>query len=162
MDDKLAILEQIMPKAMLRALTVEAIEATPPECIVDDLIAIHDFPFKVGRESRVAEINGRMEPIERPKREGDYRPVNDIYLLDRGELLNISREHFQIERRDEGFYLIDRGSVCGTKIDEVSVGGKNVGGESKLKDGDVIGVGAKGTPYFYRFISFVEYKVSKS
>ncbi len=159
MDEKLAILENHLPKAMLKALTPEAIAATPLADIDGDLIAIKDFPFRVGRESRVVQISGRLEPIDRPKKDISSKPNNDLYLIDRGHLLNISREHFQIEQRGDGFYLVDRGSACGTKLQDTALGGEDTGGAVQIYDGDVIGVGAKATPYLFKFISFTEYQI---
>lgn len=159
MDEKLTILENHLPKAMLKALTPEAVEATPAIDIDGDLIVIYSFPFRVGRESRVAQINGRLEPIDRPKKDINSKPNNDLYLIDRGHLLNISREHFQIERREGEYYLVDRGSACGTKLHGTALGGDDKGGTIKITDGDVIGVGAKATPYLFKFISFDEYKI---
>lgn len=158
MEDKLNILKKHLPKAALLALTPEAVEAVPLPQIEDDLILMHHFPYKVGRESRVKQIDGRLERVERPKKD-DSEPNNDLYLVDRGHLLNISREHFQIEQRDGAFYLVDRGSACGTKIGRESVGGDDTGGAQLLNDGDIIAIGAKSTPYVYRFISFTEYDV---
>jgi len=159
MDEKIAILENHLPKAMLKALTPEAIAATPGADIDGDLIAIKNFPFRVGRESRVAQINGRLEPIDRPKKDMNSKPNNDLYLIDRGHLLNISREHFQIEQREDGFYLVDRGSACGTKLQDTALGGEDEGGAIKIDDGEVIGVGAKATPYLFKFISFADYQI---
>ncbi len=76
-----------------------------------------------------------------------------------GHLLNISREHFQIEQREGEYYLTDRGSACGTKLRDITLGGEDTGGTVKLQDGDVIGVGAKGTPYLFQFVSFNEYRI---
>ncbi len=159
MDEKLTILNNHLPKAMLKALTPEAIGATPSEHIDGDRIAIMNLPFKVGRESRVVKVKGRLEPVDRPKKDIGSKPNNDLYLVDRGHLLNISREHFQIELREEGYYLVDRGSACGTKLQDISLGGEDLGGSVKLKDGDVIGVGAKSTPYLFQFVSFDEYQI---
>ncbi len=158
MDDKLELLNQFLPKAMLQALTPEAKEAIPAHLLRGDLIAIADFPYRVGRESRVTKINGRLETLERPKKD-DSPPTNDLYLLDRGHRLNISREHFEIKKGSAGYFLVDRGSACGTKIEGRNVGGDDTGGSTELHDGDVIAVGAIGTPYVYRFLSFDEYCV---
>lgn len=156
MDHKLAILTDSLPKAMLQALTPEARDAVPPNSIKGDCIAIYAFPFRIGRESRVQKINGRLEKLERPKRD-DGPPTNDIYLVDRGHRLNISREHFQIIRDEGGYTLVDRGSACGTKIDGRNVGGDDSGGSAQLHDGDEIAIGTTGTPYVFRFITFDEY-----
>ena len=160
MDEKKEILERYLPKAALKALTGDAVEAVPVNHIDEDLIVIREFPFKVGRESRVAKINGRLEAIERPKKDMNSKPNNDLYLIDRGHLLNISREHFQIELRDDGkFYLVDRGSACGTRVGEVVLGGEDKGGVTELVDGDTVCVGTGNSPYLYRFISFLEYRI---
>jgi len=158
MDNKLEILTDCLPKAMLQALTPEAIEAIPPHVLRGDMIAIYAFPYKIGRESRIVKINGRLERMERPKKD-DSAPTNDLYLIDRGHRLNISREHFEIIKSEEGYVLIDRGSACGTKIEGHNVGGEDIGGKGELHDGDTIAVGAVGTPYIFRFLSFAEYSV---
>jgi len=159
MDEKITILNNHLPKAMLKALTPEAIGATPSTYIDGELIVIMNFPFRVGRESRVAMVKGHLEIIERPKKDIGNKPNNDLYLVDRGHLLNISREHFQIELREGEYYLVDRGSACGTKLQDSSLGGEDSGGALKLQDGDVIGVGAKNTPYLFQFVSFNEYQI---
>ena len=158
MDYKLAILQEGLPKAILKPMTAEAAEAVSANIIVNDLIYIKKLPFRVGRESRVVRVNGRLERVERPK-EDDSEPNNDLYLVDRGHRLHISRKHFQIEKRDEKYYLVDRGSACGINIGGESLGGDDVGGETLLHDGDIIGVGTIGTPYIFQFISFDDYEI---
>lgn len=160
MDAKDVMLAEIAPKAVLKALTPETMEAVPQALLVGDKVVIREFPFKVGRESRVRKVDGKVERIERPKRD-DRDPTNDLYLVDRGHLLNISREHFQIEKNGDGYILVDRGSACGTKIDETRVGGADQEGRQVLRDGDVIAVGAKGTPYRFQFIAFDEYEICR-
>jgi hypothetical protein len=156
MDHKLEILANTIPKAMLQPLTPEAVEAVPAHLLRGDMIAIYTFPFKIGRESRVKKIDGRLERMERPKKD-DSAPTNDLYLVDRGHRLNISREHCEIVKSEHGYALVDRGSACGTKIEGRNVGGDDTGGAAVLHDGDVIAVGAIGTPYVFRFLSFDEY-----
>lgn len=160
MDEKETILMDVLPKAVLQALTPEAREAVQSAQLVGDAVVILDFPFRVGRESRIRKIDGRIERIERPKgKEGP--PNNDLYLVDRGQLLNISREHFQIEKVTDGYVLVDRGSACGTRVGEELVGSGDMGGRSILRDGDVIAAGTKGTPYLFRFYSFDEYEIRR-
>ena len=152
MDDKQAILKLLLPKAVLKPLTPEAEQAVPDGMIQSGLISIRKFPFRVGRESRVMLVEGKIRRIERP-RLGGREPNNDLYLIDSGELLNISREHFQIERTGEGYVLVDRGSACGTMVGAIRVGANDAGGSVPLKDGDTIGIGTESTPYRYTFIS---------
>ena len=156
--DKLRLLSEIVPKAMLQALTPEALEAIPAASRHGQLVAIHAFPFRVGRESRVVKVNGRLESIDRPKKDNSP-PTNDLYLVDRGHRLNISREHFEIRREEDGYCLVDRGSACGTLVSGTSVGGDDRGGAMALGDGDTIAVGIDGTPYVYRFLTFDEFSL---
>lgn len=158
MENKINFLQENLPKAALKALTPQAIEATPIDDLEDDCIIIRHVPFRIGRESRVVNIDGRLERVERSKR-GNSNPNNDLYLIDSGHRLNISREHLLIEKRNEQFFLVDRGSACGTKVEGENVGGDDFGGSVQIKDGDVIAVGAAGTPYVFTFITFEEYEI---
>jgi pSer/pThr/pTyr-binding forkhead associated (FHA) protein len=154
--DKLTLLMESLPKAMLQALNPETKNAVPQALLRGDMVMISKFPYKIGRESRVIRISGRLERVERLKKD-DSPPNNDLYLVDRGEFLNISREHCQIEKNADGYLLVDRGSACGTKVGGTAVGGDDQGGSVALQDGDIIAVGSFGTPYLFRFISFDEY-----
>jgi hypothetical protein len=161
MDHKLTLLTANLPKAMLQALTPQTLEAIPSHLLRGDLVAIYAFPFRVGRESRVVEINGKLVRMERPGKD-DTTPTNDLYLVDRGHLLNISRDHFHILRSAAGYMLVDQGSACGTKIDGRNIGGSDAGGVAELPDGAVIAVGTADTPYVFRFLSFDEYQVVRT
>jgi hypothetical protein len=158
MDEKIRILETITPLAVLKAITPEAKKAVPQSLLEEGIVSIRKFPFRVGRESRVKKINGRLERIERP-RLNNGRPSNDLYLIDDGHLLNISREHFQIDKNDNDYFLFDRGSACGTRIGRAIAGGQNSCGSLSLKDGDIITIGAKGSPYLFQFITLDEFEI---
>lgn len=154
MEDKLAILKILLPKAVLKAMTPEAAEAVPRGQIESGLIRIQQFPFRVGRETRITIVDGAPMILDRRLKTGQMKPNNDLYLHDSREALNISREHCQIERTaDGGYVLVDRGSACGTLLNGVSIGGDDAGGSVPLKDGDVIGIGTESTPYRYTFIT---------
>lgn len=152
MNDKQKILEQVMPRAVLKALTVEAMEAVPSSQRVGEYVVIRSFPFRVGRESRLRRTDGRIERIERAKM-AEREPGNDLYLLDKGKLLNISREHLQLEKTSGGYQLVDRGSACGTRVAGRSVGGEARGGRCELQDGDEIVFGTGSSPYRFTFHS---------
>lgn len=152
MDEKRKILELLFPKAVLKPLTPQAHEAVPVGMQVKGLVTIHEFPFKVGRESRTTMVDNRLHRLERPVVPGT-RLNNDLYLLDSGDLLQISREHFQINKTVDGYLLVDRGSKCGVSINGKRVGGQSGEVEMKLNDGDVIGIGTVQTLYLFTFIA---------
>lgn len=86
------------------------------------------------------------------RRNTDASPSNELYLLDHEEFLNISREHFQIDRKPDGSYeVIDRGSTCGTIVDNVAGGGHGKPTHLPLRHGSVIRVGTPSSPYVFRF-----------
>jgi hypothetical protein len=159
MEDKKTFLLGRLPRAVLEPLTPETVEAVPEDRMEDGCLVIHHFPFRIGRESRVAMVKGRLERVERPGK-GSGKPNNDLYLVDRGHRLNISREHFLIEKNDSGYLLVDRCSACGTKVNGENVGGEDFGGSTPIRDGDVISIGAAGTPYVLRFVTFEEYEIT--
>jgi len=109
-------------------------------------IKIDKLPFRIGRESRMAFVKGEMVYMER--RKGGLTTNNELYLLDDGELLNISREHLQIERgEDGGFRIHDRGSACGTQVDGHAIGGRDTPGSAPLYDDSEIIIGTPQSPY---------------
>lgn len=130
--------------AFLKALTPEA-----KESLGAIQIKIPRFPFRVGRESRSA----HGIPFPNSRRRQDSSPHNDLYLKDAREKLNISREHFQIECRNGSFYLVDRGSVCGTLVEGITIGKDRNGGEAPLGTGDVIIVGTSESRQAFKFIT---------
>ncbi len=155
MHDKKKILASLFPKAVLQAMTPEALAAMPAVLQATGMASMVAFPFRVGRESRVVMINNTLHRVERPTLKGSV-PNNDIYLLDAGEKLQISREHFLIEQDATGYVLTDRGSHCG-----LTVAGRRVGAgvglmSVPLRDGDLIAVGTADSQYVFAFITDFE------
>ena len=148
---KQSILNALSPKAVLKPMTEEAARAVPVGMIADGLIAIRQFPFRVGRESRFTYVNGEIRRMER-QRLGNQEPNNDLYLLDPIQPLHVSREHFHIDRTLDGYVIFDRGSACGTIVGGVEIGGKDSGGSIPIKDGETIIVGTSNSPYSYTFV----------
>jgi hypothetical protein len=128
-------------------MTPEAAEA-----MQKDEIVLRVFPFRVGRESRFTMVKkGKWLSAER--RDRFQPPNNDLYLIDRGKLLNVSREHFQIEQLEDGSYQIsDRGSTCGTIVGDVSLGGGSSRKSCPLRNGSVIVVGTENSPLSFKFV----------
>ena len=113
-------------------------------------VRITQFPFKIGRESRTAPP---ANPVLVELRLGVAPQLNDLYLLEPpwADLLQISREHFAIEYADDRFFLVDRGSACGTIVAGTRIGGHQKGGRTELRDGDEVIVGTDTSPYAFRF-----------
>ena len=152
MEDKKSILERVTPLAVLKPMTPEARNSINRNCLSHDFIGIWEFPFRIGRESRVETVNGKLVHAERNKI-GSGKPNNDTYLMDRGRYLQISREHFRIEKTDSGYTVFDRGSACGTIVNSQGIGGEDRGGTHALKDRDIIKIGAEDSPYLFQFIT---------
>ena len=107
------------------------------------------FPYRVGRESRG--MHRTAYGIISERRDPGSRPSNDLYLVEPDEPLNVSREHFEIDRDGAGYILVDRASTCGTIVEGQTVGGDTRGGTRPLHDGDVIIVGTSRSPYAFKF-----------
>lgn len=152
MDEKQPTIQLTGSMAALKAITPEAKDSIPHGSLMEqDMVAIDQLPFRVGRESRSKEVEGKQIQTERSKL-GDRGPNNNLYLIDHCRPLHISREHFQIEVDSSGYILIDRGSACGTTVGSTTIGGHDSGGGTRLNDGDIIAVGATDTPYLFKFI----------
>lgn len=113
-------------------------------------VRVTHLPFKVGRESRVAPPANR---ILAELRLGVAPQLNDLYLVEPqwADYLHISREHFAIKYADNQFFLVDRGSVCGTIVAGKQVGGNRTRGRTELRSGDELIVGTAASPYVFRF-----------
>ncbi len=112
-------------------------------------LRLTSFPFRVGRESRSPLEAGVVVDSER--RRQAVAPNNDLYLWDPGRLLNVSREHFQIERSDSGeFFVRDRGSTCGTLVGNVRLGAGGPESCVLLPDNTIV-VGTPQSPFVFRF-----------
>jgi predicted component of type VI protein secretion system len=128
--------------AYLVALTPESMDA-----IQAQEINIPFLPFRVGRESRRRFMTEQGVVGERRKASP---PNNDLYITEVGDPLNVSREHFLIDRDPEGFFLLDRGSACGTLVEGALVGAGRPP-RAPLRDHHVIIVGTSFSRYIFKF-----------
>ena len=129
--------------ARLIALTEPARQALDaPEAVIER------FPFKVGRESRKA-AEESPRPIDR--RSDRAPPLNDIFLLEPADtpVHQISREHFLLVAEGEKYFLVDRGSACGTIVNGKTVGGDRKGGLTELPDRAQITLGSAASPFVF-------------
>ena len=130
----------------LRAMTPEARAA-----LQTNEVSLHRLPFRVGRECRVCMVEG--VPVVTERRKPSPKPSNDLYLIEPGKELNVSRKHFQIEEKvDGGYELVDTGSACGTIVDGQPIGGQDRGGRYNLKEDSVIIVGTSNSRLVFRFV----------
>ena len=94
-------------------------------------LLIATFPFVVGRETR--------DPLAR----------QDLAIFDSAPY-QISRHHVMFERDSQGFFLQDMGSKLGSKINEHMIGGGSDIDHHPIKNGDVLTLGGKNSPYVFR------------
>lgn len=160
--NKEEFLRKVLPKAALVAVTEEAKHTIKESNISDEVISITKFPFRIGRESRVKFENGMLIIQERHKINSGYEPNNDAYLVDAGQLLQISRKHFIIEKSGDKYFLTDVGSACGTYVNDTNLGGKDNGGRCELFDGDTIKIGTYDSKYIYKFFVLDNIKVQNT
>ncbi len=128
--------------------------ATTPEAIRAlrglTRVELTHFPFKIGRESRAPRpANGDLVEL----RLGVAPDLNDLYLIEPrwSDLVQISREHLQIEQDGQRFFVADRGSHCGTIVAGRLVGGNRSVGRTEVRHGDLIVVGNDRSDYIFRF-----------
>jgi pSer/pThr/pTyr-binding forkhead associated (FHA) protein len=112
----------------------------------DELVLPH-LPFKIGRENR---LNKLVNALERRIGTG-HKQLNDIYLVEDTEYVNVSREHLVIEEVQGRVQLRDLASACGTIVEGEILGGERAGGVAELHDHDVIIVGTSGSPFVFKF-----------
>ncbi len=120
------------PRVTLHPLTRRAAETLP-----DAGLAVPQFPFRIGRASEADE----REAMD----------LNDLWLLD-VKPFNVSRNHFAIDFWDGSQLVVkDRGSLLGTIVNEVRIGGRTNHRTAPLVEGDnVVIVGDPTSPYQFR------------
>jgi len=111
-------------------------------------INIPHFPFRIGRESR--RLKWTEQGLVGEKRRA-APPNNDLYLVEELEPMNVSREHFLIGRDDHGYFVLDRGSACGTLVEGEAIGAQTGNSRAPLHDHDVIIVGTSLSRFIFKF-----------
>lgn len=95
-------------------------------------VVVNKFPFRIGRAG--SDDDGPLDN-------------NDLVLQD-SHPYTVSRNHFAIERRSEGFFIVDRGSRVGTTVNGVHIGGKSESSEASLRSGEnSLHIGARGSHF---------------
>lgn len=134
------------PALILRSVTPTA------RLSIGDEITLNRFPFRVGREARKHPSPSGLRLLKERRELNPVVTTNELYVKDMGKPVNVSREHFQIEAKEDGsFELVDRGSACGTIVSDQVVGGNYTGGRCPLKFGDSIIVGTRESAIVFEF-----------
>lgn len=149
------LFNNLLPLAALVPVGEKALFALPDIHMRQGIAAIHAWPFRIGRESRILvdEKTGQIARLER-YRPGGFTTTNDLYLIDDGKHLNISREHLVIECHSGNFVVTDRKSACGFAVEDQHVGGEHKGGSHGLQHNQILTLGWKDSPWRFRFVDF--------
>ena len=145
------LINSFLPDAVLIPLTPEAEKSILDTKNVNKLIPMFEFPFKVGRESRMAE-NERGLFVKLRILSNVSKANNDVYLINNADSLEISKEHFQIEKRDDKYFIKDRHSTLGTKHNNEEVGKDKANNSYALEDKDIIKIGSSASKYEFQFL----------
>lgn len=145
------LIKSFLPNAVLVPLTPEAEKSILDMQTINKLVPMFEFPFKVGRESRMSE-NDRGLFVKLRILNNVSKPNNDIYLVNNTESLEISKEHFQIEKKDDIYFIKDRNSTLGTKLNDKEIGKDNANNSYILEDKDIIKIGSSDSKYEFQFL----------
>ena len=141
------LIKSFLPNAVLMPLTTAAEKSILNTQTQNKVIPMFEFPFKVGRESRMAQNDrGLFVKLRIPS--SISNPNNDIYLINNTENLEISKEHFQIEKKDDIYFIKDRKSTLGTKLNDKEIGSTS----HTLEDKDIIKIGSSDSKYEFQFL----------
>lgn len=126
-------------KAQSNQLQIELVPATTQarDALGRDSLAITKLPFRIGRSSTEA---------------GAFN-VNDLCLADQ-EPFQISRSHCAIEREGDRVFIQDRGSRCGTIVNNVAIGSQYTNLNADLVPGkeNTVVLGDDYSPYRFTII----------
>ena len=86
------LIKSFLPNAVLMPLTTAAEKSILNTQTQNKVIPMFEFPFKVGRESRMAE-NEKGLFVKLRIFNDISKPNNDIYLINNTENLEISKKH---------------------------------------------------------------------
>ena len=112
-------------------LTISGFNASSSDALGGGEMGISKFPFKVGRKNEIDDV--------------DVLSDNDLYLQDFPPF-NVSRNHFQIDKIEDRYVVVDRGSRLGTIVNGKKISMQNV---LKIGENKVI-VGQKISPFAFK------------
>lgn len=144
---KKELISSFVPEVVLLPITKEA----KVSLMDKKMIVINSFPYKIGRESRISESD-RGVFVKLRIFSSSINPNNDIYLVNSTQSLEISKEHFQIEKKDNKYYIKDRNSTLGTKLNDKEIGKEKINENFPLNDGDIIKIGSNNSEFQFQFL----------
>ena len=144
---KKELISSFVPEVVLLPITKEA----KISLMDKKMIVINSFPYKIGRESRISESD-RGVFVKLRIFSSSINPNNDIYLVNSTQSLEISKEHFQIEKKDNKYYIKDRNSTLGTKLNDKEIGKEKINEKFPLNDGDIIKIGSNNSEFQFQFL----------
>ncbi|CAM3961531.1 FHA domain-containing protein [Arcobacter cloacae] len=144
---KKELISSFVPEVVLLPITKEA----KVSLMDKKMIVINSFPYKIGRESRISESD-RGVFVKLRIFSSSINPNNDIYLVNSTQSLEISKEHFQIEKKDNKYYIKDRNSTLGTKLNDKEIGKEKINEKFPLNDGDIIKIGSNNSEFQFQFL----------
>ncbi|RXJ83954.1 FHA domain-containing protein [Arcobacter cloacae] len=144
---KKELISSFVPEVVLLPITKEA----KVSLMDKKMIVINSFPYKIGRESRISESD-RGVFVKLRIFSSSINPNNDIYLVNSTQSLEISKEHFQIEKKDNKYYIKDRNSTLGTKLNDKEIGKQKINENFLLNDGDIIKIGSNNSEFQFQFL----------
>lgn len=115
---------------------LEGLTRTAAKALPEDPFRIERFPFLIGRKTK------------------DPLAYNDLIITDKLPH-RISRHHIELDKHEDGVFVLDRGSHLGTIVDGKQLGGpRGRQGPLKLKspEGTIV-LGDKHSPYRYKVIN---------
>lgn len=132
-------------------VTLKALTAEMDLAFRGPKLEISESPFKIGRECR-SRRSRQPPPGIQERRMGVAPHNNDLYIIETGSRLFVSREHLLLDWREDTLYLVDLFSSCGTIVEAAYVGGDHKGGELTLRHNDVVIMGTSNSPYIFKVL----------
>ena len=99
-----------------------------------EAVPLRDFPFRIGRECRASQsmVADPARLLSKTERRRHLGQLNDLYLRESPQVptvQRISREHCAIDRADDKFVVVDRGSTSGTVVQTSPAGPDHPAGQ---------------------------------
>ena len=150
-ETKQSLIDSLIPTAVLMPMTKEATLSIVSANTAKSLIPMDRFPFRIGRESRISE-DDRGLMVKWRMRTPLSEPNNDVYLVNTTKHMQLSKEHFLIDKTEQGYVIQDRHSTLGTKVNSNEIGLSKKPDAHLLQDGDIVKIGDEQSKLEFQFL----------